>query len=99
MVFLPFWPNTILLGVGLTIFGTGFGILQPSVYNQASNAGPVELTGSVLCLFNTVKFIGMSLSPVTLGLVQRSMGIEAAFWFGGALSLIWAFGVMDRPAR
>ncbi len=96
MILLPFWPDPLLLAISLVTFGAGFGILQPSVYNEASNAGPEELTGSVVCLFNTVKFIGMSLSPVILGFVQRSSGIESVFWVAGALSLVWVVGIIKK---
>jgi len=96
---IPVWPGKYLLGFSLVIFGIGFGILQPAVYNEAASAGPEELRGSVLCLFNTVKFIGMTLAPVLLRLIQRSLGLEYVFYVAGILAAIWAIKCMCAFTR
>ena len=87
---IPLWSNQYLMIVSLILFGLGMGTLQPHVYNSATTAAPEELTGSIVSLFNTVKFIGMTLAPVLLGIVHRWWSIAGVFWMVGIITMLWA---------
>jgi len=92
MISIPVWNGLYQTAFSLVLFGTGFGILQPSVYNEAAAAGPERLKGSILCLFNTVKFAGMTLAPLLLRFVQKFCGLQCVFYVAGLLALFWALG-------
>ncbi len=77
------------LALSIVLFGTGMGVLQPTVYNQTTTVADEELTGSIVSLFNTVKFIGMTLAPVLLGFAHRCWSIKGVFAVSGIASLLW----------
>ena len=90
MVFIPIWLHGYQLVISLILFGTGMGIIQPAIYNRATTAGPEQLTGSIISLFNTVKFIGMTLAPVLLRFVYHYWSLEGVFFSTGLLAAAWA---------
>ncbi len=86
----PLWGSPAGVAISLLVFGVGMGVIQPAVYHEATAAPPAELAGSVVALFNTMKYIGMSSSPFLLGYVSRLHSLGAAFTAAAALSAAWA---------
>ena len=86
----PLWGSPGGVAISLLAFGVGMGIIQPTVYHEATAAPPADLAGSVVALFNTMKYIGMSTSPFVLGYVSRLYSLGVAFTAAAVLSATWA---------
>ena len=87
---LPFWPNSsYLVSLSFIIYGTGMGIVSPTIYNRATELPPPEIAGLVISVFNTMKFIGMTLSPFLLGLILIFTELEVIFIGVGIMSFSW----------
>ncbi|MCK8824652.1 MFS transporter [Fuchsiella alkaliacetigena] len=86
---IPYWGSGYRVLISLTLFGVGMGVAQPAIYNRATVVPPEELTGSVVAIFNTMKFIGMTLAPVTLRFIYNLYSFKAVFWLSAAITLLW----------
>lgn len=92
---LPLWPTgSHLVSISFIVYGTGMGIVSPTIYHRATHLPPPDLTGSVIAIFNTMKYVGMTLSPFLIGFILPftrldiifiGVGMAAALW--GALTL------------
>ncbi len=99
LLLLPYWSQgspTVL--VSLIIFGTGMGLLNPVVYDRAADLPPKEMAASVIALFNTMKYIGMSVSPALLGLLINYISIQKMFILVGGTLLISTLIMIIRTA-
>ncbi len=86
----PFWPQgSYLISISFIIYGIGMGIVSPTIYYRATELSPKELTGSVISIFNTMKFTGMTLSPLMLGFLLPFTGIEMIFIGTGIAGALW----------
>jgi len=96
-ILLPFWPEgSYLLSASFIIYGTGMGMVSPTIYNRATGLPPANLTGSVIAIFNTMKFVGMTLAPLILGLIFAVTGLETIFIGVGIGAALWGF-ITLRP--
>ncbi|SDL72866.1 MFS transporter [Halarsenatibacter silvermanii] len=90
-ILLPFWPQgSYLVLISMVIFGAGMGILNPTIYNRVTRLPPQNLKGSVISLFNTLKYIGMSLSPLVFSLLLLKFSMHSLFIMAGITAIIWA---------
>lgn len=95
LILLPFWPQeSYFILISMVIYGAGTGIINPTIYNRVTNLPPREIAGSVISLFNTMKYIGMSAAPVLLGLLLIYATIPIVFIITGLLAIFWAGSVI-----
>lgn len=88
---LPYWPEgSYLISFSFIIYGIGMGIVSPTIYNRVTRLSPSELTGSVISIFNTMKYVGMTASPIVIGLSLMVTDLDFAFLGVGILSVVWA---------
>lgn len=99
LALMPFWPGAPGVVVSLVLFGIGMGVVQPAIFNWATTAGPAELTGSIVALFNTLKFIGMTAAPLVLRSVHGAGGMRWTFAVAGAVGGLWALRAAFRGAE
>lgn len=93
LVLIPVWGDFYQLLLSLVLLGIGMGILMPALYHWATTAGPRELVGSVIALFTTVKFIGMTLAPVILRYIYNVYGPEGTFIAASVVAIIWCLRI------
>jgi MFS transporter, ACDE family, multidrug resistance protein len=70
------------------IFGAGFGIVLPSLYNTLANFSPSELRSSVLAVGTGMGFLGQFMSPVLLGPVIYYTTLENVFYVAAIVALL-----------
>lgn len=68
------------------LFGAGFGIVLPNLYSALANLAPSKLRSSVLAAGTGAGFLGQFLSPILLGPVLGSSGLEGVFYTAASLS-------------
>jgi sugar phosphate permease len=55
----------------ILLFGADLGLAQTAIDVKIVQIAPSESRGGVLSIHNTMKYIGQSLSPIVLGIVQN----------------------------
>ncbi len=73
--------------VMLLMFGLGFGMVQPPLNTLATQIAPRGMMGSIVSIFNIMKYGGQTAAPLILAVVLLNFGMEAVF----ATSCIFAF--------
>ncbi len=88
---LPIWPiSSYLVSLSFMVYGIGMGFTSPTIYDRVTRISPEKLTGSVISIFNTMKYVGMTLSPFLLGIALFFTGLNVVFTGVGILAIIWA---------
>lgn len=88
---LPFWSRgSYLVSISFMLFGMGMGTVVPTIYNRATRLPPKEIAGSVIAIFNTMKYLGMTLSPLVLGLFLLMTRLEMVLFGVGVAAIFWA---------
>lgn len=89
---LPVWAKgTYLVSFSFIVYGIGMGIVSPTIYTRVTKISPPDLTGSVISIFNTMKYIGMTTSPIIIGIFLIFTGLNIVFIGVGLVSAVWAF--------
>ena len=89
---LPLWPGgNYLVSISFIIYGAGMGIVSPAIYNRITELPPKELAGSVIAIFNTMKYVGMTLSPFILGYIFIFTELNFIFLGLALATALWAF--------
>lgn len=73
--------------VSAILFGVGFGIVLPNLYNALANLAPEQLRASVLAIGTGMGFLGQFLSPILLAPVLNFAGLEAVFYAAAAIAI------------
>ncbi len=74
----------------ILLFGAGFGLAQTAIDAQIVQIAPSESKGGVLCIHNTMKYIGQCLSPIVLGMVLLYFDLDTVFMLSGSFGLLVA---------
>lgn len=69
------------------LFGTGFGIVVPSLYGTLSNQASIQLQSSILAIGTGSGFLGQFLAPVLLAPVFTRCGISIVFYTAAIVAL------------
>jgi len=97
---LPTWPiNSYLVSISFIIYGIGMGVTSPTIYHRVTRISPKKLTGSVISIFNTMKYVGMTLSPFLLGIALIFTELNIVFIGVGMMAGIWAVFTMITEVR
>ncbi|MEF8874853.1 MAG: MFS transporter [Candidatus Thermoplasmatota archaeon] len=90
-ILLPIWSTgSYLISFSFIIYGIGMGFTSPTIYDRVTRISPKEVTGSVISIFNTMKYVGMTLSPFLLGLALIFVGLNTVFIGVGLMAALWA---------
>jgi len=88
---LPYWPSgSYMISLSFILYGSGMGIVSPTIYNQITLFSPSGLTGSVIAIFNTMKYVGMTIAPVMIGFSLIFTALDTVFIGVGVFSATWA---------
>jgi predicted MFS family arabinose efflux permease len=84
---LPFQTDIHSIMLTALLFGAGFGIVVPSLYDQLANEAPHELRASVMAIGTGGNSLGQFLSPVILGPIWHAFGFTAVFFVAAGVAL------------
>ncbi|WP_017328094.1 MFS transporter [Synechococcus sp. PCC 7336] len=73
------------------LFGAGFGLVLPNLYDTLANLAPDKLRSSVLAAGTGAGFLGQFLSPILLGPVLAVGGLEWTFYAAGGVAIAAGF--------
>ncbi|NLM96125.1 MAG: MFS transporter [Halanaerobiaceae bacterium] len=99
MVLIPFLNSFAGVLISMLIYGIGLGIVQPTIFNRVTVEAPKDIKGLVLAFFNSMKYIGMTLAPVTLRFIYTIGSYKAVFVSAALLILLWIFVFSIRNTK
>ncbi|MBR8834259.1 MAG: MFS transporter [Stigonema ocellatum SAG 48.90 = DSM 106950] len=88
LVTIPFLKDIGWILLTAILFGVGFGITLPNLYDSLARLSPKELGSSVLAAGTGVSFLGQFLSPILLGPVVAFGGMEGVFYAAAGVTVI-----------
>ncbi len=71
----------------LLLFGMGYGLSQIMADTLILQIAPEDSKGSIISVYNSMKYLGQTLSPIVFGFVLARFGLEMVFLFAGAFGL------------
>jgi len=78
------------------LFGVGFGLAVPNIYDSLANQAPSELRSSVLAIGTGSNSLGQFLSPMLLGVIWNDFGLTAVFYAAAGSALAISISYLTR---
>ncbi|MEP0914793.1 MFS transporter [Leptolyngbya sp. GB1-A1] len=88
IVTIPFLTELYLIIPTAMLFGVGFGIITPNLYDVLAGLAPLEVRTTVLAIGTGFNSLGQFISPVILGSVWKYAGLPPVFYVAGAIAAI-----------
>lgn len=88
---IPVLHQLLWIVVAAIVFGVGFGLVLPTLYGTLANLAPPDLRSSVLAVGTGSGFLGQFISPILLGPVFVTYGIEWVFYGAAIVALLAGF--------
>lgn len=88
---IPFLKEIGWLLLTAILFGVGFGITLPNLYDSLASLAPKELGSSILAAGTGAGFLGQFLSPIILGPVLAFSGMEGVFYAASGVTVVAGF--------
>lgn len=97
---LPYPEKLNAIMVMAILFGVGFGIAVPNLYDGLAEQAPPHLRSSVLALGTGGNSLGQFLSPVLLGPIWHAYGFTIVFYVTAGVSfVVGCLSLLDRPRQ
>lgn len=91
LITIPFLTQLYLIVPTAVLFGAGFGIITPNLYDQLAELSPVEIKTTVLAIGTGFNSLGQFISPVLLGPIWKHSGLPAVFYAAGLMAAVASF--------
>ncbi|GAB4382041.1 MAG: MFS transporter [Elainellaceae cyanobacterium] len=88
LVTIPFLTEIYLIVPTAVLFGAGFGIITPNLYDSLANLAPADARASVLAIGTGFNSLGQFVSPVILGPIWKSVGLPPVFYVAAGVAAI-----------
>lgn len=88
LMLLPNLQQLFLIGIVAIMFGMGFGLVTPNLYDALAKVAPAELQSSILATGTGAGFFGQFLSPIVLGIVLAHFGLPGVFYTAATVNLL-----------
>ncbi|MBW4514914.1 MAG: MFS transporter [Timaviella obliquedivisa GSE-PSE-MK23-08B] len=97
---IPVLTQLYLIIPAAVLFGVGFGIITPNLYDALAIESPPELRTSVLAIGTGCNSLGQFISPVLLGLVWNYAGLPTVFYATAGLAMVASFvSLIENPQK
>ena len=88
LVTIPFLHQLGWILLTAILFGVGFGITLPNLYDSLAEITPKEMGSSILAAGTGAGFLGQFLSPIVLGPVLAFSGMESVFYAAAGVTVV-----------
>jgi len=88
LVTIPFLHQLGWILLTAILFGVGFGITLPNLYDSLAEITPKEMGSSILAAGTGAGFLGQFLSPILLGPVLGFSGMEGVFYAAASVTVV-----------
>ena len=92
--------NFIVVLVALTVFFSGFNIMEASLPSLVTKAAPAEAKGTATGVYSSLQFLGIFVGGVAGGLAHQIGSSQGVFVLTAGLALLWLLAAvtMARPS-
>ena len=92
--------NLFVLLAALTIFFSGFNVMEASLPSLITKTAPPDAKGTAMGLYSSLQFLGIFVGGVIGGWANQTGGSAGVFALTGALALLWliAAATMAQPS-
>jgi MFS family permease len=90
LAMIPLAPTLAALAIPAVLLGASFATTIPVVQVLLAEIAPEDRRGAVLSFNGTVLRLGQTLGPPVMAAVERLSGLDAVFFAGSALALLFA---------
>lgn len=98
LLWIPYNTPFILIVVLMAIFGVGRGLISPQMNTLVTRLAPEAGIGGLVAVFNTLRYVGMGISPVVLGFISATSSLEMVFLFSSSLAIVaFIIGLLAGP--
>jgi MFS family permease len=88
LILFPFLTDLVLIMLTAILFGFGFGIITPNLYDVLAELSPSELRTSVLAIGTGFNSMGQFVSPIILEPILKQAGLSVVFFAAAGLSML-----------
>jgi MFS family permease len=81
------------------LFGAGFGIITPNLYDLLADQAPAELRASVLAIGTGFNSLGLFSAPLLLGPIWKNVGLPFVFYLAAAIALLVSLLSLRRERK
>jgi MFS transporter, ACDE family, multidrug resistance protein len=100
LVTIPVLTQLYLIIPAAVIFGVGFGIITPNLYDALAIDSPPELRTSVLAIGTGFNSLGQFISPAFLGPIWNYAGLPTVFYATAGLAMAASFvSLVENPRK
>jgi MFS transporter, ACDE family, multidrug resistance protein len=96
---IPLLTQLYLIIPAAVLFGVGFGIITPNLYDSLAMYSPSELRTSVLAIGTGFNSLGQFISPALLGPVWNYLGLPAVFYITAAVAVVASVGSLLQRSK
>ncbi|MEM8638793.1 MAG: MFS transporter [Cyanobacteria bacterium P01_G01_bin.54] len=97
---LPVLPQYPLILSAALVFGGGFGLVMPTLYDRLADLTPETLRSTVLAVGTGASFLGQFSAPILLGPLAQPDQLSPIFYSAAAIALLaglFSFQLQQRP--
>ncbi|PWR73395.1 MFS transporter [Methanospirillum stamsii] len=87
---ISFTDSIIAVFILLLLFGAGYGLAQTAIDAQIIYVSPTMSKGGILSIHTCMKYLGMSLSPIVLGVILTISDLHTVFIICGIVGIFIA---------
>ncbi|NJO39277.1 MAG: MFS transporter [Cyanobacteria bacterium RU_5_0] len=91
---IPFLTELYFIIPTAVLFGVGFGVITPNLYDVLAGLAPADLRASVLAIGTGFNSLGQFFCPIIMGLVlekTKPIGLPAVFYAAATIAMIASF--------
>jgi MFS transporter, ACDE family, multidrug resistance protein len=99
LVTIPFLTQLYLIIPTAILFGAGFGIITPNLYDKLADLSPAESKTTVLAIGTGFNSLGQFASPVILGPIWKYAGLPTVFYVAGIIAAIASFVSLSHARK
>jgi MFS transporter, ACDE family, multidrug resistance protein len=100
LVTIPVLTELYLIIPAAILFGVGFGIITPNLYDSLAVYSPPELRTSVLAIGTGCNSLGQFISPAFLGPIWNYAGLPTVFYVAAGMAMVASFvSLIQMPLK
>ncbi|MGB0560518.1 MAG: MFS transporter [Spirulinaceae cyanobacterium] len=96
---LPILPQYPLILTAAVVFGGGFGLVMPTLYDRLASLTPETMRSTVLAVGTGASFLGQFASPILLGRIAQPNHLSPIFYGAALIALLAGLFSMQLQQR
>lgn len=99
LISIPWLPQYQLILTAAVIFGAGFGLVMPTLYDRLASLTPERMRSTVLAIGTGSGFLGQFIAPIVLSPIVRWSTLSHVFYGAAAIALLAGLSSLRLQSR